>query len=86
MGIAIKTSLGKITLRKPLEEFLPEQLASNRFTLLNISAEHTFRIVRMPLHHRDPFDRMLIVQSKIEGMPLISVDALFDLYEVNRVW
>ncbi len=52
--VAIKSSLGKLTLRKPLEEHLPEQLAVNRFALLNISAEHALRVARLPLHHRDP--------------------------------
>jgi len=53
--IAIKTGLGKLTLRKPVEEFLPEQLEANRFTLLNIGTEHALRIARLPMHHRDPF-------------------------------
>ena len=80
--IAIKTSLGKLTLRKPLEEFLPEQLAANRFTLLNISAEHTFRVARLPMHHRDPFDRIIIAQAIVEGFTVITDDGFFKYYEV----
>ena len=84
--IAIKTSLGKLTLRKPLEEFLPEQLAANRFTLLNIAAEHAFRIVRLPSHHRDPFDRMLVAQCLAENLPLVSSDDALDAYGIKQLW
>ena len=84
--LAIKTGLGKLTLRKPLEEFLPEQLAANRFTLLNIAAEHAFRVGRLPLHHRDPFDRMLVAQCQAENLPLVSSDAALDAYGLKRLW
>ena len=84
--LAIKTGLGKLTLRKPLEEFLPEQLAANRFTLLNIAAEHAFRVVRLPFHHRDPFDRMLVAQCLAENLPLVSSDDALDAYGIKRLW
>ncbi len=84
--IAIKASLGKLTLRKPLEEFLPEQLAANHFTLLNIAAEHAFRAARLPLHHRDPFDRMLVAQCLAENLPLASSDSTLDAYGIKRLW
>ena len=84
--LAIKTGLGKLTLRKRLEEFLPEQLAANRFALLNIAAEHAFRVARLPLHHRDPFDRMLVAQCLAENLPLVSSDAALDAYGIKRLW
>ena len=84
--IAIKTSLGKLTLRKPLEEFLPEQLAANRFTLLNLAVEHAIRVARLPLHHRDPFDRMLVAQCLAENLPLVSSDDALDAYGIKRLW
>jgi PIN domain nuclease of toxin-antitoxin system len=84
--IAIKTSLGKLALRKPLQEFLPEQLAVNRFSLLNISVEHAFQIARLPLHHRDPFDRMLVAQCLTENLPLVSNDSTLDAYGIKRLW
>lgn len=52
--IAIKTSLGKLTFRKPLEEFIPEQIAINDFTILDISIAHALQVARLPFHHRDP--------------------------------
>ena len=84
--LAIKTSLGKLTLRKPLEEFLPEQLAANRFSLLNISVEHALRVARLTLHHRDPFDRLLVAQCLVENLPLVSSDDALDAYGIKRLW
>ncbi|AEP13146.1 MULTISPECIES: type II toxin-antitoxin system VapC family toxin [Chloracidobacterium] len=43
-------------------------------------------LTALPFHHRDPFDRMLVAQSLIEGMPLLSADTIFDAYGVNRIW
>lgn len=84
--IAIKTSLGKLVLGKPLEEFMSAQLAINRFALLNISIEHALHVARLPLHHRDPFDRLLVAQSALENLPLLSNDHALDVYGIKRVW
>ena len=53
---------------------------------LVITAAHTFQIAALPLHHRDPFDRLLIAQAQIEGMTLISADQMFDRYSVSLLW
>ena len=84
--LAIKTGLGKLTLQNRLEEFLPEQLAANRFTLLNFAVEHAIRVARLPLHHRDPFDRMLVAQCLAENLPLVSSDDALDAYGIKRLW
>jgi PIN domain nuclease of toxin-antitoxin system len=84
--IAIKISLGKLNLKQPYEIFIPQQLALNGIGILNVTLEHTAAITTLPFHHRDPFDRLLVVQSKIEKMPLVSIDSAFDAYEVKRVW
>jgi PIN domain nuclease of toxin-antitoxin system len=84
--IAIKMSLGKLDLKQPYEVFIPQQLAINGIGILNITMEHTAAIATLPFHHRDPFDRLLIVQSKIENMPLVSVDSILDRYDITRVW
>lgn len=84
--IAIKTSLGKLTFRKPLEEFIPEQIAINGFTMLDIAVAHALQVARLPFHHRDPFDRMLVAQCLAEGLPLVSCDAALDAYGVQRLW
>ena len=84
--IAIKISLGKLQLEQPYEIFIPQQLALNGIGILNFSLEHTAAIATLPFHHRDPFDRLIAVQSKIEKMRPVSADHLFDAYEIERVW
>lgn len=56
------------------------------FTLLPISVSHTAQVVDLPFHHRDPFDRLIIAQSLVEGIPLVSSDDMFDHYGVERIW
>ncbi|MGF1575027.1 MAG: type II toxin-antitoxin system VapC family toxin [Cyanophyceae cyanobacterium] len=84
--IAIKISIGKYQLSDPFESFWLEQLKLNRFTLLNVAIQHTARIITLPFHHRDPFDRLIIAQALVERIPIVSVDDVFDLYGVSRVW
>ncbi len=84
--IAIKISLGKLQLKQPYETFIPQQLALNGIGVLNLSLEHTAALAILPFHHRDPFDRLILVQAKIEKMPLVSADPAFDLYSVKRIW
>jgi PIN domain nuclease of toxin-antitoxin system len=84
--MAIKVSLGKVDLSQSFDLFIPNQLLLNDITLLDITVSHTLRVVTLPFHHRDPFDRLLIAQSQVEGMPFISVDSIFDAYGVNRLW
>jgi PIN domain nuclease of toxin-antitoxin system len=84
--MAIKVSLEKITTPQPFPVFITEQLFLNRFTLLQISINHAAKVATLPFHHRDPFDRLLIAQSLVEQMPLISNETLFDAYKVMRLW
>ena len=83
--IAIKYSLGKLTLSKPFDELIPQQLSLNGFELLNISIDHATMVATLPFHHRDPFDRLLIAQAAVEKMPIVSVDAVFDAYSITRL-
>jgi PIN domain nuclease of toxin-antitoxin system len=84
--IAIKANLGKLAFVRPLEQFIPEQLALNYIRLLDISMSHILRVGTLSLHHRDPFDRMIIAQSLVENLPVLSNDEAFDAYGVNRIW
>jgi PIN domain nuclease of toxin-antitoxin system len=84
--MAIKVSLGKLDLNQPFDLFIPNQLLLNDITLLDITVSHTLRVATLPFHHRDPFDRLLIAQSLVEGMPFIGIDSVFDGYGVNRLW
>jgi PIN domain nuclease of toxin-antitoxin system len=84
--IAIKISIGKLTLRDPLPSIIPRQLFDNDISLLNVTLAHVMRITNLPLHHRDPFDRLLIAHAIEEDLTLISVDTVFDAYGVRRLW
>ncbi len=84
--LAIKASLGKIRLAKPVERFIPDELAANDFQLLPIEFKHVAKVESLPFHHRDPFDRLLAVQALTEKMALVSADEAFDAYGVKRVW
>ncbi|TVP62009.1 MAG: type II toxin-antitoxin system VapC family toxin [Nodularia sp. (in: Bacteria)] len=86
--IAIKQSIGKFTFNQPLpfEIFITQQLHLNDFSLLEIKISHVAVISSLPLHHRDPFDRLLIAQSIVENIPLLSADQIFDAYPIQRLW
>lgn len=84
--IAIKISIGKYALPEPFAPFWKRQLRINDFTLLPITVIQTERVVSLPFHHRDPFDRLIIAQSLVESLPVVSCDRIFDSYGVNRIW
>ena len=58
----------------------------NDFYILPIETRHTSLLTSMPMHHNDPFDRLLIAQSLVEQMPIVSVDTAFELYGAVRLW
>ena len=84
--MAIKISLGKLYLKEPFEDLIPAQLSLNGINLLQISVKHTAVVTKLPFHHRDPFDRLIIAQAQTEELPVISTDSAFDAYEIQRVW
>ena len=84
--IAIKVSVKKLDLGEPATAFLPRHLAINHFDLLGIELRHVTAVEDLPMHHRDPFDRLVIAQAIIEGFPIVSMDAAFDSYAVTRLW
>lgn len=83
--IAIKLSLDKIQLKTPFSA-IPEQIVKNGFQVLPITFEDTLRLSTLPLHHRDPFDRLIIVQSITNHLTIVSRDKQFANYEVTTVW
>lgn len=84
--IAIKHKLGKLHLNPPLDRFLTEQLAATGVTILSIQPSHVFELDRLTLVHKDPFDRMLAAQARVERCPIVSVDRIFDEYGLDRIW
>jgi PIN domain nuclease of toxin-antitoxin system len=84
--IAVKVGLGKLDLGESSRSFLSREIARNNFELLPISLEHATTVEGLALHHRDPFDRLLVAQATIEGLSLVSADVVFDRYGVSRLW
>jgi PIN domain nuclease of toxin-antitoxin system len=83
--IAIKTNLQKLQLSAPFPIFM-NQVEQNAIDLLPVTLEHLNIVANLPLHHRDPFDRLLIAQALTEGLPIISADSMFDAYPITRLW
>jgi PIN domain nuclease of toxin-antitoxin system len=79
--ISIKRSLGR--LRAP--DDVDSQLARHRFALLPITLRHAAGVAELPLHHRDPFDRMLVVQAQLEGLTIVTRDPRIGLYDVETL-
>lgn len=84
--VAIKMSLGKLDLEKPFEELIPHQLELNDIEVLAIKIVHLKKVSSLPFHHRDPFDRLIIAQSLVEQLPIVSIDTKFDEYGIERLW
>jgi PIN domain nuclease of toxin-antitoxin system len=84
--MAIKISLGKLTVGQPLEQILAREIDSGAFSLLPIEVRHVSVLASLPFHHRDPFDRLLAAQSLEDDLVFLSVDEAFEAYGVRRIW
>jgi len=84
--MGLKISLGRLELAQPFEALIPAQMRMNGFGLLPLRIPHIAKIISLPFHHRDPFDRLLVGQCLVEGLSLVSVDAAFDKYSVRQLW
>ena len=84
--IAIKVSLGKLELGTSLERFFATEIEGRDLELLAITNAHLIRVAGLPFHHRDPFDRLIIAQAAIEGVPIATGDACFAPYGVMVAW
>jgi len=82
----IKLQLGKLELNKPLAELVSGQQEINKIDILDVKLEHILALAKLPPHHKDPFDRLLIAQTDIEEAILVSKDQIFTEYEVKLVW
>lgn len=84
--IQIKLQLGKLNITRLLPDLIQQQCQSNDIQLLEVKLEHIYGLKDLPNHHRDPFDRILIAQSIVEEMPILSIDRAFDAYKSHRIW
>jgi len=81
--LVIKHAARKFPMRESPEELIPAMIARARATELPIQRRHALRVATLPLHHRDPFDRMLIAQAQVEGLVIITADRRFRAYDVE---
>ena len=84
--MALKVSIGKLTVPLPVDRFVQEQLETNGFSLLPVSLEAAAAVADLPFHHRDPFDRLLAAQARRERIAIVSADPVFKKYGVRRTW
>jgi PIN domain nuclease of toxin-antitoxin system len=84
--MAIKLSIGKLTLPAPFVPLIPQQLQQMKVAVLPVKLEHVAAVVALPFHHKDPFDRMLVARCQVAQLPLLSADAVFDQSPVQRLW
>ena len=84
--IQIKSQLGKLNLSGSLQNLVKSQQQQNKLNILPVYLEHIFTLDSLPLHHKDPFDRLLIAQVLTEQFILVSKDLLLKSYGVNVWW
>jgi len=84
--MAIKASLGRLTLALSFTDLVAEHVHGNAIELFEILPRHLDVLTTLPFHHKDPFDRMIIAQSQAENIPILSRDSAFDDYAIRRLW
>ncbi len=84
--MAIKEASGKLRLPSKAQEFVPRTLARYRFSTLEIQTLHALEAAALPVHHADPFDRVLVAQAQLEKIPFLSADKKLDAYGIDRIW
>jgi PIN domain nuclease of toxin-antitoxin system len=84
--MAIKSSLGRLRLPLPVGRFLQEHLPRNHIQLLAIGIDDLTAVEALTFHHRDPFDRLMVVQALERGLAVVSADPIFTKYGVERIW
>ena len=84
--IAVKYGLGKLKLSEPHIIFMRRRIDNNNLLELPITMEHTTHLQDLPPHHRDPFDRLLVAQAMVEGLPLLTTDKQLTVYPIECIW
>ena len=84
--ISIKWALGKLPLPEPPARLVPKTLTAQGVRPLSISHAHALGVGQLPLHHSDPFDRLLIAQAQAETMVILTADQAFQAYDVELLW
>ncbi len=83
--IAVKASLGRVTLPLPVAQYIADKVRQG-LRVLSIDWPHAAAVERLPFHHRDPFDRLMVAQAQADGLAIVTKDAAFAKYDVRVVW
>jgi PIN domain nuclease of toxin-antitoxin system len=84
--VAIKVSIGKYPMNVPFDRFFTEGIDGNDISILPVEIRHAAVLSALPMHHKDPFDRMIVAQAMVERIPIVSVDVALDAYGITRIW
>jgi len=84
--LQVKNQLGKLKLERSPAELVKEQEETNGMAILPVELPHVLALDDLPLLHRDPFDRLLIAQARVEGAVLVTKDELIGTYEDDTLW
>ena len=84
--MAIKHSIGKLSFELPFKNFVERQMHQNSMSLLSVKIAHLNVVANLPLHHRDPFDRLIIAQATVEQILIVGADEVFNSYLIQRLW
>lgn len=84
--LAIKVGQGKLALGAPVGKLFSTFTASNNFKMLDLNLNYLLAVEHLPLHHKDPFDRLLVAQAQAEKLAIVSADTALDAYDIERIW
>jgi PIN domain nuclease of toxin-antitoxin system len=84
--ISIKMALGKLRLPEPPATYVPARLTQQGIRSLPILQRHALAVRELPIHHTDPFDRLLIAQAQLSAMTILTADSVFRKYNVTLLW
>jgi PIN domain nuclease of toxin-antitoxin system len=84
--VAIKVSIGKYPMTVPFDRFFTEGIEGNDMVILPLEIRHASVLSSLPMHHKDPFDRMIVAQAIVENLPIVSIDEALDAYGITRLW
>jgi len=84
--MALKSSIQKLKLPLPTKEYVLTRTQAHHINLLDVTLDHIDVVETLPLHHRDPFDRLIIAQGIFENVHILTDDPAFDLYPIQKLW
>lgn len=84
--IAIKAATGRLTLPEPADQYVTNRMNLHAFTALPVELSHALEVTNLPPLHNDPFDRLLVAQARLEGIPILTADAAIGGYDVEVIW